>query len=410
MRSLLVVLLLAGCSENSAPTPGKPACGDLAQFVLTDCDTASLAQLQHEGAWNVQLRSPNGVTSAESFSLLEGKENVFGQPIEDRRLSDSNFYLSTQFVSRRSGRTIRYGLAACRATSPTQFEGKLLQCVNGQSAGEATFEARRVVRREGEQEAENLTLVGEAPVAENEAVDVAIAGTRAYVVALGGGVTVFDITDRTKPTRITHIPAEGEYWNDVEVVGDVLYIASATKGVVLYDVQNPAAPTRLALAPVGNINVHTLLREGTTLFAMSPSPVGETVLLNVTNPAAPVELSRYRSPESNPAASDHPHDASFFEGRLYVNHWARGTVVADVTDLSRPKELAEIPGTSTTSHFSQVGRIGPDVILFEGGEDFGEEVKGVVQPVTMPATDDDPMRLLDSLAAGIEPTALETTP
>ncbi|MDP3153279.1 MAG: hypothetical protein Q8N23_11445 [Archangium sp.] len=228
-----------------------------------------------------------------------------------------------------------------------------------------------MVRRTHEQEAENLTLVGEAPVAENQAVDVAIAGARAYVVALEGGVTVFDITDRARPLRVSHIPSDGEYWNDVEVVGDVLSVASATKGVVLFDVKDPAAPMRLPLSPVGDINVHTLLRQGQTLFAMSPAPVGETVLLDVTSPAAPVELSRHRSPDSDPRADDHPHDAAFFEGRLYVNHWARGTVVADVTELSQPRELARIPGTSTTSHFSQVGRVGQDVILFEGGEDWG---------------------------------------
>ena len=228
-----------------------------------------------------------------------------------------------------------------------------------------------MVRRTNEQEAENITLVGEAPVAENQAVDVAIAGARAYVVALEGGVTVFDITDRAKPMRVAHIPSGGEYWNDVEVVGDVLYVASATKGVVLYDVKNPAAPMRLPPSPIGDINVHTLLRERQTVFAMSPAPVGETVLLDVTSPDAPVELSRSRSPGSDPGQDDHPHDASFFEGRLYVNHWARGTVVADVTDLSQPQELARIPGTSTTSHFSQVGRVGQDVILFEGGEDWG---------------------------------------
>lgn len=369
MRNWIVVLLLTACSEKTAnPTA---ACSDLSQFELSGCDASSLAQLQHEGAWNLQLRFPDGATSAASFSLIAGGENVFGRPLEEKNLSDSAFYLSTQYVSRRSGRTIRSALAGCRASSPTQVEGKLKTCVDGQLVTEATFEARRVVRRTNEQEAENLNLVGEAPVAENEAVDVAIEGARAFVVALEGGVTVFDITDRSKPLRVSHIPSDGEYWNDVEVVGDVLYVASATKGVVLYDVKDPAAPVRLPPSPVGDLNVHTLLKQGQTLFAMSPSPVGETVLLDVTSPASPVELSRHRSPGSDPAKDDHPHDASFFEGRLYVNHWARGTVVADVTERTEPKELARIPGTSTTSHFSQVGRVGADVILFEGGEDWG---------------------------------------
>lgn len=371
MRSWPVVLLLTACSGKPTDTPPTSACADFSQFELSECDASSLAQLQHEGAWNLQLRFADGRTSAASFSLIAGGENVFGRPLEGKNLSGSAFYLSTQYVSRRSGRTIRSALAGCRASSPTQVEGKLKSCVDGQPAGEATFEARRVVRLTNEQEAENITLVGEAPVAENQAVDVAIVGARAFVVALEGGVTVFDITDRAKPLRLSHISSDGEYWNDVEVVGDVLYVASATRGVVLYDVKNPALPVRLATSPVDDINVHTLLRQGQTLFAMSPSPVGETVLLDVTSPAAPLELSRYRSPGANPGEDDHPHDASFFEGRLYVNHWARGTVVADVTELSQPQELAHLPGTSTTSHFSQVGRVGQNVILFEGGEDWG---------------------------------------
>ena len=64
-----------------------------------------------------------------------------------------------------------------------------------------------MLRLNNEQVADNIALVGEAPVAENQAVDVAIAGARAYVVALEGGVTVFDITDRAKPLRLSHIPS-----------------------------------------------------------------------------------------------------------------------------------------------------------------------------------------------------------
>ena len=86
MRSWLVVLLLPACSGKPTEPQPTAACADLSQFELSGCDASSLAQLQHEGAWNLQLRFPDGRTSAASFSLIAGGENVFGRPLEGKNL------------------------------------------------------------------------------------------------------------------------------------------------------------------------------------------------------------------------------------------------------------------------------------------------------------------------------------
>jgi hypothetical protein len=311
--------------------------------------------------------------SAGAFSFLDPDGPILnGLPAQLRREGDS-FLLSTEFTT--GGRRLRLAYAGCEAPSADALRGAFVRCTDGVKTREGTFEAKRLRRLPGETEAQNVRLLGEVGFPGAVTADVFVAGSLAYVALFESGAGIVDIGDASHPTPLARISSSGDYWNAVWVKDQVLYLASAEEGVVFYDVANPRAPVRLGSLPVPPVDVHTLFLDGNTLFAMSPHPSGQTLLFDVSTAAAPVLLSRFQAADANPAASRFPHDASAVNGRLYVNHWASGLVVADVRDPLNPTEIGRFTYPAATSHASQVGVLGNRTIVFEGGESWGAHLR-----------------------------------
>jgi hypothetical protein len=363
------VLLGVGCGRTSPPT-----CGELESFNLSGCPLSSLSLLELQGAWNMNLHSVEA-HSAAAFSFLEPSgPTLQGFPAQVRHDARS-FLVSAEFTTT-AGERRRLAYAGCHALSPEALHGAFVQCTNGMKTRDGTFEAKRIRRLPGEGESSSgVTLLGELGFAGARTADVFVAGSIAYVVLFESGAAIVDVADPAHPTLLTRIPAPGDYWNAVWVKDNVLYLASAENGVIFYDVTRPSAPALLGSLPTPPVNVHTLVLDGNTLFAMSPGPAGETLILDVSTAAAPVLLSRFQSAGANPAASRFPHDASALAGRLYVNHWASGLVVADVMDPRQPTEIGRFTYPDATSHASQVGVLGGRTIVFEGGESWGAHLR-----------------------------------
>jgi hypothetical protein len=108
---------------------------------------------------------------------------------------------------------------------------------------------------------------------------------------------------------------------------------------------------------------------------MSPDPVPETLLFDVTQAQTPTLLSGFQAAGADHHASRFPHDATAFGGRLYVNHWVSGLIVADVSDPTRPSELGRFTYPFATSHASKVGVFGAKTIVFEGAESWGAHLR-----------------------------------
>jgi hypothetical protein len=335
--------ILAGCSAS--PEVGPTGCGDLPSFNLAACRLSTL--------------DPDG-------PILQGL------PAQLRREGDS-FLLSTEFTT--GGRRIRLAYAGCEAPSADALRGAFVRCTDGVKTREGTFEAKRLRRLAGETEAQNLRLLGEIGFPGATTADVFVAGSRAYVALFESGARIVDVGDPSRPKLLARISSSGDYWNALWVKDQVLYLASAEEGVVFYDVADPEAPVRLGSLPDPPVDVHTLFLDGNTLYAMSPGPSGETLLFDVSNAAAPALLSRFQAAGANPLASRFPHDASALDGRLYVNHWASGLVVANVRDPSNPTEIGRFTYPVATSHASQVGVLGGRTIVFEGGESWGAHLR-----------------------------------
>lgn len=384
MKQALVIVgalaVFAGCS-GSEPKKEPPACGSAEAFNLRACDRATLSSLERGGIWNTQLTSVTAQFPA-SFSLHDPAAPLLhGRPARLESSADSFFLFGepVTFTTESGERSVFYTYAGCEAPDADTLRGRFMRCTNGQQTLAGDFEARRIRRIEGEAEANMLTLVSETPMPkQGEAADVFVANGHAFVSGFESGLWIVDVQDPAMPAVVSHIePPEPDYWNAAWVVDTTVYIASARKGVLIYDVANPAAPVAVGSVPAveDRLNVHTLFVDGTTLYAMSPAPNAETLIFDVSTPAMPALLSRFVAQGASAEEGRHPHDATVFGGRLYVNHWASGLVIADVQDPAKPAELGRFTYEDATSHASAVGIIGGRTIVFEGGEDWGAHLR-----------------------------------
>ncbi|MCP3168927.1 LVIVD repeat-containing protein [Myxococcus qinghaiensis] len=380
---------LAACSL--LPRDGAAAeCGTPESFDVSACELGSLTGLDANGHFTVHVLEKNirelpnsHLTGALNF-VSGGQVLSGGVPLSEARVEGSTFFI-TNYGTLPDGRTFRSSFMGCKAPSPSRVTGCYVTCLAGKPFYEATFEAEKVQRRAGEEEASGLTLVGEGVVPQGIVADVFVAKEHAYVVSLEhalagpGGLYVFDLSDRTAPRLVSTITYPGDsYWNGVWAKGDALYVASAARGLLVFDISEPANPKLLRSLPDGRaINAHTIHGDNNRLYVMSASPTPETLIFDVKNEREPVLLGRYADPSVNPLVASFPHDATSWGPRLFVNHWAAGLLVLDVSDPTNVVKKGEYVYPRATSHTNRWHYVNNRLIVFEGGEDWGAHVRAL---------------------------------
>ncbi|RKG59211.1 hypothetical protein D7W79_42035, partial [Corallococcus exercitus] len=311
-------------------------------------------------------------------------------PITRQQFDDQGMLLVSGYTTTR-GATIKYVLAGCDAPEPHHITGCYATCTNGVLTEKGTFDADRLVQSRGEAEsAGGFNLVSESVVDLGFPADVYVTKNHAYVVSIqlksympAGGLTVFDVSDRSHPVlkKVISLPGDG-YWNAAWAKDDVLYVATRASGVILFDISNPGDPTYIRSVPSGApLDVHTLFVEGNRLYAMALRPA-QTLIFDITSPREPVLLNRFTF-TSEEFVTSYPHDAFAYEGRLYINHTDIGFLVTDPTDPLQVKELGKYHYNRQYSHASAVGTFAGRTIAFEGSEQEGAHLR--VLDVTDPA-------------------------
>ncbi|RKH89277.1 hypothetical protein D7Y21_11265 [Corallococcus sp. AB045] len=410
-------LSLSGCSDSNPPEPGPPEtkppveltdyidvvpnepcmdasysepsanCTDPASFKLTGCDLKAVGALEPSGVYQAIFRYNATSTFGTGFRL-DTTPSFLGDPLVRNEVGPQGFFITGEIMNSLL-RLQRYALAGCRVPAPGHITGCFVRCTDGVPDYSGTFHARRMnLNQEEDTGARDMRLVSESAIPEGDPVDVYVTKGHAYVVSLprgtkeDGGLNVFNVADPAHPTLVTRVSLPNDnYWNGVWAKGDALYVASANSGVVVFDITNPASPQYVRSLPGGPIDVHTVFVDGDRLYAMSPSPNGETLLFDVASPLEPQLLSRISVPRE--AGSSYPHDAFAYQDRLYVNHTRTGYVVMDVTRPDVTPVLGTYAFTGQYSHANAVGTINGRTIAFEGGERFGAHLR--VLDVTDPA-------------------------
>jgi hypothetical protein len=166
------------------------------------------------------------------------------------------------------------------------------------------------------------------------------------------------VTGHEKPMfdLIADVPWEGKAWLLWQALTTLRYAPWRTsrEGLWLWDVHDPVRPRRVGEWTTGASGTHRNFYDGGRYLhaaATMPGFRGHIyVVLDIEDPAHPVEVSRWYLPEQEIASGIRPRRTGYFlhgpahvEGnRAYLPYGIGGMVILDVTDVRRPALLGRL--------------------------------------------------------------------
>jgi hypothetical protein len=270
--------------------------------------------------------------------------------------------------------------------------------------------------------ADNVELLGYTIMNEHPAFKITMtrAGERWYLI--GGhynipGWSVVDVTDPKNPRVAKFIPGPANTsTNQVDLADDILVAAlgrpngredagmDAKKpyqaGVALIDVKDPLNPKELGRwltdKPEGR-GTHRNLYQGGRYIHLAADMKGYDgdiyVIVDISNPAKPVEAGRWWVPGQHVAGGETPqkdpnvnlHNANFVDGNLvYLSYGDAGMVVLDISDVSRPRLVSRTK--FEPRHRFDVHTVTPDFkrkLVYVNSEAVTYDCKGPLDHVTV---------------------------
>lgn len=144
----------------------------------------------------------------------------------------------------------------------------------------------------------NVDRLGLVPYPTLSVGDLIVSGRHAYVARRG--FRGFSVVDVDAVAEIGRFDPGGGFAQDVHVVGNRAYVTHESgalgfrHGVTIVDITNPAAPVELGGIPFELSGAHTVFVDGTTAY-LANSSARVIVIWDVANPAAPVRLATVAS-------------------------------------------------------------------------------------------------------------------
>lgn len=160
-------------------------------------------------------------------------------------------------------------------------------------------------------------------------------------------------TDPANPSIVATIPGLTSIWRDIKVRGSFAYIvhdrisAGTNQGIQIVDLSTPSDASVVASYTTNFDHAHNIYIEGDFLYACDVSPqrsgTKPTVILDLTNPTAPVEVGTYTGARL--------HDI-YVRGNLAYGAAVvlPGVKILDVSDKTAPVELGQIVTPEAVGH------------------------------------------------------------
>lgn len=183
------------------------------------------------------------------------------------------------------------------------------------------------------------------------------------------GWSIVDVTDPPKPRLSNFIPGPDNTWTiQMQVAGGKMITALEKpvggwgvgpglpfdEGALIWDVaSDPETPMLLGKYKTGGTGTHRNFYQGDRYAYMAGNPKGFfgniLIVVDLSNPARPVEVSRWWWPGQNVAGGEKPEFQSYFHGpayvvgdRAYLSYGQVGMVILDISDVSRPKFISRV--------------------------------------------------------------------
>jgi hypothetical protein len=270
--------------------------------------------------------------------------------------------------------------------------------------------------------ASNVELVGYTLMNEHPAFKITMTRARDRWYIIGGhytvpGWSVVDVTDPKNPTVAKFIPGPANTsTNQVDLADNILVAAlsrptaredagmDAKKpyqaGVALIDMKDPLNPKELGRwltdKPEGR-GTHRNMYQGGRYVHLAADMKGYSgdiyVILDISNPAKPVEAGRWWFPGQHVAGGETPqkdpdinlHNPNFVDGNLvYLSYGDAGMVVLDISDVSKPKLVSKLK--FQPQHRFDVHTVSPDFkrkLVYVNSEAVISECKGPLDHATV---------------------------
>ena len=204
------------------------------------------------------------------------------------------------------------------------------------------------------------------------AMDIQLAGQRAYIATGATGLAVVDVSDPGALRRIPLNRTIGEYVSVIEVKDNWLYAGCSSNGLQIFNLANPDSPV-LAARLSQLQGIQRLRLWGDYLYCLINSDVH---VINVRNPAKPFSVSIFRTPSFIG-------DIALNDSIAFIATADSGIRIYDIDDPIHPTEI----GTFTDSDLAQFCL--RDTILYAAYENIrkrGLELLNVSTPSSLVST------------------------
>ena len=188
------------------------------------------------------------------------------------------------------------------------------------------------------------------------------------------GTTIVDVSDARHPRRLATVDIpEGWHSHKVRASNGIMIVnheklgsggaAEFGGGLGIYDVSRPGEPKPISKWRTAGSGVHRFDFDGRYAY-ISPTAEGYVgnimMILDLADPARPTEVGRWwikgqwqaggeQYPWGNWPAPRCHHPLRMGE-RLYVSYWQHGFYILDVSEMSRPKEVAHVSTNPVFAH------------------------------------------------------------
>lgn len=184
------------------------------------------------------------------------------------------------------------------------------------------------------------------------------------------GWSVVEVTDPTRPEVVTFIPGPANTATlQVDLCGSVMVTALEKilpgfggdpdapydDGVLIWSLDDPTSPQQLGQFRTGGTGTHRNGYSGGPHVHLAANMAGYSrniyVIVDITDPAHPVEAGRWWVPGQHLAGGEQPakagvslHGPPVVVGDLvYLPYGSAGMVVLDISDVSAPRKVGELP-------------------------------------------------------------------
>ena len=177
---------------------------------------------------------------------------------------------------------------------------------------------------------------------------VSSSGREYAIMGVRNGTVIVDVTNTLAPTILTRIPSQASTWHENVTYGSYGYFVTDQVGngmqiVDLSQVDSGVATLVSTYSAGGLSTVHTIQVNPVSKTLYLNGTNGGLVMLDVTNPVAPVEVGRWEGPGSKYVHDSIPisYTTGPYAGKeiLYAMCGSNGIYVLDVTNKANPVVL-----------------------------------------------------------------------